>query len=39
MLYAVISEDEAGSLEQRLAARPAHLKRLQELLDAGRLIR
>jgi uncharacterized protein YciI len=38
MLYAVISEDEAGSLEQRLAARPDHLKRLQELLDAGRLI-
>lgn len=38
MLYAIISEDVADSLEKRLSARPAHLKRLQELQDAGRLI-
>jgi len=38
MLYAFISEDQPGSLEQRLAARPAHLQRLQELRDAGRLL-
>jgi uncharacterized protein YciI len=38
MLYAIIGEDRAGSLEQRLAARPAHLERLQALQTAGRLI-
>lgn len=38
MLYAIISEDVADSLEKRLSVRPAHLKRLQELQDAGRLI-
>jgi uncharacterized protein len=38
MLYAIISEDVANSLELRLAARPAHVKRLQELQDAGRLV-
>ncbi|HEY8160004.1 MAG TPA: YciI family protein [Methylobacter sp.] len=38
MLYAIISEDVADSLEKRLSARPAHLNRLQELQDAGRLI-
>lgn len=38
MLYAIISEDVADSLEKRLSSRPAHLKRLQELQDAGRLI-
>ncbi|MDO9268740.1 MAG: YciI family protein [Methylobacter sp.] len=38
MLYAIISEDVADSLEKRLSARPAHLKRLQELQDAGRLV-
>lgn len=38
MLYAIISEDVADSLEKRLTVRPAHLKRLQELQDAGRLI-
>ena len=38
MLYAFISEDLPGTLEQRLAARPAHLERLQQLLDAGRLL-
>jgi uncharacterized protein YciI len=38
LLYAIISEDVADSLEKRLSVRPAHLKRLQELQDAGRLI-
>lgn len=38
MLYAFISEDAAGTLEQRLASRPAHLQRLQQLRDEGRLI-
>ncbi len=38
MLYAIIAEDVADSLENRLAARPAHLERLNALLDEGRLI-
>ncbi len=38
MLYAIISEDIADSLEKRLSARPAHVKRLQELQDTGRLV-
>lgn len=38
MLYAIISEDVADSLEKRLSVRPAHIERLQELQDAGRLI-
>ena len=38
MLYAFISEDHAGTLEKRLAARPAHLQRLEALRDAGRLV-
>lgn len=38
MLYAIIGEDRAGSLDQRLATRPAHLERLQALQVAGRLI-
>jgi len=38
VLYAIISEDIADSLEKRLSVRPAHLKRLQELQDAGRLV-
>ncbi|ESS73215.1 hypothetical protein MGMO_30c00100 [Methyloglobulus morosus KoM1] len=38
MLYAIISEDVANSLELRMAARPAHIKRLQDLQDAGRLV-
>lgn len=37
-LYAIISEDMENSLEKRLAARPAHIKRLQELQDVGRLV-
>ncbi len=38
MLYAILSEDITNSLEKRKTARPAHLKRLQILQDAGRLI-
>ena len=38
MLYAIIGEDRAGSLDQRLAARPAHLARLQALQADGRLV-
>ena len=38
MLYAIISEDIENSLEKRLGARPAHLERVQKLVDEGRLI-
>jgi len=38
MWYAIIAEDMPNSLEKRLAARPEHLKRLQVLQDAGRLL-
>jgi len=38
VLYAIISEDIADSLEKTLSVRPAHIKRLQELQDAGRLV-
>lgn len=38
MLYAIIGRDHEGSLEQRLAARPAHLERLTALQAEGRLI-
>lgn len=38
MLYAIIATDVANSLENRLAARPAHLARLEQLRDEGRLV-
>lgn len=38
MLYVIIGEDIPKSLELRMAARPAHLARLEELQAAGRLI-
>ncbi|MCG8707708.1 YciI family protein [Brenneria sp. 4F2] len=38
MLYVIYAEDVAGSLENRLAARPDHLARLKDLQDQGRLI-
>jgi uncharacterized protein YciI len=38
MLYAIISEDVTDSLPLRLAARPAHLERLEKLKFEGRLI-
>ncbi len=37
MFYAIIAEDQPGTLEQRLATRPAHLARLQALQAEGRL--
>lgn len=38
MLYVIIGEDRTGTLDQRLAARPAHVERLQVLQAEGRLI-
>jgi hypothetical protein len=38
MLYAIISEDKPDSLEKRLAARPAHLARLEALQNQGHLV-
>ena len=38
MLYVIIAEDKAGTLEQRLAARPSHVERLLALQAEGRLI-
>jgi uncharacterized protein YciI len=37
MLYAIVGQDVPNSLENRLAARPAHLSRLNELDATGRL--
>jgi len=36
--YAIISEDVAESLPLRLQARPAHLARVQALINEGRLL-
>lgn len=38
MLYALICHDNPGTLDQRKAARPDHLARLNALLDQGRLV-
>jgi uncharacterized protein YciI len=38
MWYVIIAQDAPNSLQQRLAHRPAHLARLQELLQQGRLL-
>jgi len=38
MLYAIMAQDSDKSLEKRLAARPAHLARLEALRNAGRLV-
>ena len=38
MLYAIIGEDAPASLTKRLAARPAHLVRIEVLQTDGRLI-
>lgn len=38
MLYAIISQDVANSLDKRLSVRPAHIERLQNLKEDGRLI-
>ena len=33
MLYAFISQDTADTLQKRMAARPEHVKRLEQLRD------
>lgn len=38
MLYSIVTTDTENSLEKRLAARPAHLERLETLKSEGRLI-
>jgi len=38
MLYVIAGEDTPNSLDKRMAARPAHVQRLTQLQDAGRLI-
>ena len=38
MLYAIIAEDFPGTLDKRLAVRPAHLERLRALEVEGRLV-
>lgn len=38
MLYAIIATDVADSLQNRLASRPAHLARLDQLQQEGRLV-
>lgn len=36
--YAIEGHDAPGTLDRRVAARAGHLARLQQLLDAGRLL-
>ena len=38
MYYAIISQDVENSLEKRMQARPAHIERLKQLNNAGRLL-
>lgn len=38
MYYAILCEDVDDSLATRQRARPAHLARIQELVDQGRLL-
>ncbi|MFG3452846.1 YciI family protein [Stutzerimonas stutzeri] len=38
MFYAIIATDVPDSLENRLAARPAHLARLEQLKSEGRMV-
>ena len=38
MWYAIISQDIENSLEKRLSVRPAHLDRLKQLQNEGRLL-
>lgn len=38
MWYSIICEDITDSLEKRLTVRPAHLQRLQDLSNQGRLL-
>jgi uncharacterized protein YciI len=38
MLYAIVAEDNPNSLEKRMNARPAHLARITELQNQGKLL-
>jgi uncharacterized protein YciI len=38
MWYAIVGQDFPGSLEKRMANRPAHVARLQDLQAEGRLL-
>ena len=38
MWYAIIGQDVPNSMDRRLATRPAHVARLQELQSQGRLL-
>lgn len=38
MYYVIFATDKPGSLAKRLEARPAHLERLMELRESGRLL-
>ena len=38
MYYAIYAKDNENTLEARLSARPAHLERLNSLVDQGRLL-
>jgi uncharacterized protein len=38
MLYAIIAEDIPNSLERRMAVRPRHLPRVEQLVKEGRLL-
>ena len=38
MFYAIISQDVANSLEKRKSVRPAHIERLTELQNKGKLL-
>lgn len=38
MLYTIVGQDTPDSLQKRLAARPAHVARLQALQNEGRLL-
>ncbi|UCH48129.1 MAG: YciI family protein [Betaproteobacteria bacterium] len=38
MLYAIMAEDISNSGEKRKAARPAHLKRIEQLVADGRVV-
>lgn len=38
MWYVILGHDAPGTLDRRLAARPAHVARLRELCDGARLL-
>lgn len=38
MYYSIVGIDVQNSLEKRLSVRPAHVERLKQLLDQGRLL-